>query len=373
MNATTIPLPVHAADEAHANVTALSPEEIAARTEAAKRALGRELLVLGHHYQRDAVIRYADRTGDSFALARHASEADGASWVVFCGVHFMAETADLLTPDDVTVFLPDTKAGCSMADMADIDQVEQCWDEYHDVCRERLVPITYMNSSAAIKAFTGDNGGAVCTSSNALGILRWAFERGDKILFLPDEHLGRNTAFFQMGIAREEMIVWDPHQHLGGNSPQAVRKARVLLWKGHCSVHQNFQPQHVDMARQRDPDVRILVHPECSFEVAEKAEFVGSTEYIIRTVEAAPPGSSWAIGTEQHLVARLAAQHPDKNIRTLSPFACQCSTMYRIDPVDLMRTLEGIPRGELRWPVRVSEAVAAPARLALERMLAIPK
>ncbi len=373
MNTTSISIPLQGVAEAHANVTDLTPEEIASRTEAAKRSLGEELLILGHHYQRDAVIRYADRTGDSFALARHAADADGARWVVFCGVHFMAETADILTPADVTVLLPDKKAGCSMADMADIDQVEQCWDEYTDVCDDTLVPITYMNSTAAIKAFTGIHGGAICTSSNALGILRWAFEQGEKILFLPDEHLGRNTAFFQMGIPREEMIVWDPHQELGGNTPDAVRKARVLLWKGHCSVHQNFQPEHVDLARQRDPEVKILVHPECSFEVVEKADLVGSTEFILRTVDSAAPGSSWAIGTEHHLVGRLAAAHPDKNVRTLSPFACQCSTMYRIDPVDLMRTLEGISTGELRWPVRVAEEVASSARLALDRMLAIPK
>jgi len=359
--------------EAHAQVTELAAEEIQERTEAAKRALGQQLIVLGHHYQRDPVIRFADRTGDSFGLARHAAESREARWVVFCGVHFMAETADMLTPPEVTVLLPDKSAGCSMADMADIDQVEACWEEYMEVCEDKLIPVTYMNSSAAIKAFTGRHGGAVCTSSNALGIMRWAFTQGKKLLFIPDQHLGRNTAFFRMGLALDDMLVWDPKQELGGHSAAAIRRARVLLWKGHCSVHMNFQPEHVERAREQDRHVKILVHPECSFGVVEKADLVVSTEFIIKTVEAAPAGSSWAIGTEHNLVGRLAALHPEQHIRTLSPFACQCSTMYRIDPVDLMRTLEGIPRGDLRWPVHVAPEVAAEAKLALERMLAIPR
>jgi quinolinate synthase len=373
MNASSLSLPVARVSEAHENVTSLSETEIVQRTQAARGALGSELLVLGHHYQRDPVIRFADRTGDSFALARHAADSREARWVVFCGVHFMAETADILTPDEVTVLLPDMNAGCTMADMADIDQVETCWDEYSEVCDARLVPITYMNSTAAIKAFTGENGGAVCTSSNALGILRWAFEQGEKIVFLPDQHLGRYTAHFQLGIPLDEMIVWDPHEERGGHTPESIRRARVILWKGHCSVHLNFQPEHVEMARQQDPKVKVLVHPECCFEVCEKADLVGSTEFIIRTIEGSPAGSSWVVGTEHHLVARLAAKHPDKRIRTLSPFACQCSTMYRIDPVDLMHTLEGIRSGDLRWPIRVAQDVAGSARLALERMLAIPK
>jgi quinolinate synthase len=358
--------------EAHANVTPLGDEEIAARTGAARRALGADLLILGHHYQRDAVIRFADRTGDSFGLSRQAAACRGVRWVVFCGVHFMAETADILTGDEVTVLLPDLKAGCSMADMADIDQVEACWDEYAEVCGERLVPVTYMNSTAAIKSFTGEHGGLVCTSSNAAGALRWAFTQGDKVLFLPDQHLGRNTAHFRLGLPLDELVVWDPRRPLGGNTPEAVRRARVLLWQGHCSVHGNFQPEHVDLARRRNPAVRVLVHPECVFGVVEKADLVGSTDFIIKTVEAAPPGSAWAIGTEHNLVARLAAAHPEQTVQTLSPFACQCSTMFRIDPVDLMRTLEGLLHGELRWPIRVDAQVAAGARLALERMLAIP-
>jgi quinolinate synthase len=292
--------------------------------------------------------------------------------VVFCGVHFMAETADILTSDEVTVLLPDLKAGCTMADMAEIDQVEACWDEYTEVCEARLVPVTYMNSTAAIKGFTGDHGGVVCTSSNAERALRWAFEQGEKILFLPDQHLGRNTGFFKLGIPLDEMIVWDPHKPLGGHSPDAVRRARILLWNGHCGVHMNFQPQHVDLARQRNPHVRVIVHPECAFGVVEKADLVGSTDFILKTIAKAPAGTAWAVGTEHNLVHRLAASHPEQTIQTLSPFACVCATMYRIDPVDLMRSLESLQEGELRWPIRVPERVADSARLALERMLALP-
>jgi quinolinate synthase len=284
----------------------------------------------------------------------------------------MAETADILTGDDVTVLLPDLKAGCSMADMADIDQVEACWDEHADASGGRLVPVTYMNSSAAIKAFTGEHGGLVCTSSNAEKALRWAYEQGDTVLFLPDQHLGRNTAHFRLGMPLADMVLWDPAQPLGGNSPEAVRRARLLLWQGHCSVHMNFLPQHVDVARQRDPDVRVIVHPECTFDVVAKADLVGSTDFIQKTIAAAPAGTHWAVGTEHNLVGRLAASHPDKIVQTLSPFACQCSTMFRIDPVDLMRCLEGIPRGELRHPIRVPPEIAARARVALERMLALP-
>jgi len=358
--------------EAHAQVTDLTAEEIESRTRAAKRALGSELVVLGHHYQRDPVIRFADRIGDSFGLARHAARCDGVRWVVFCGVHFMAETADILTDDGVTVLLPDRKAGCTMADMADIDQVEDCWDQLQEAGVDRIVPVTYMNSTAAIKAFTGEHGGLVCTSSNAERALRWAFEHGEKILFLPDQHLGRNTSYFRLGIPRADMVVWDPFEPLGGNRPEVVRDARVVLWKGHCGVHMNFQPQHVALARQRNPEVRVIVHPECSFQVVEAADEVGSTDAIIKAIEASTPGSAWAVGTEHHLVHRLAAAHPDKSIQTLSPFACQCATMYRIDPVDLMRSLEGILQGDLRWPIRVPETIAAQARLALERMLALP-
>jgi quinolinate synthase len=357
--------------EAHSNVTEIPPEEIAARTRAARQALGDEVLVLGHHYQRDPVIRFADKTGDSYGLARHAASARGVRWVVFCGVHFMAETADILTGDDVDVLLPDLKAGCTMADMADIDQVESCWEEYASVCEAKLVPVTYMNSTAAIKAFTGAHGGVVCTSSNAERCMRWSFEQGEKVLFLPDQHLGRYTGHFRLDIPLDEMIVWNPHKPLGGQTPEAVRRARVLLWAGHCGVHMNFKPEHVDAARKRNPQVRVIVHPECELGVVEKADLVGSTDFILKTIAAAPPGSAWAVGTEHNLVQRLAALHPEQRIQTLSPFACQCATMYRIDPVDLMRTLEGLRGGELRWPVRVPEAIAADARIALERMLVL--
>jgi quinolinate synthase len=368
MSSSNLQLPI----EAHANVTDLAPEEIAARTAAARRALGSDGLLLVHHYQRGPVVRFADKTGDSFGLARHAAACEGVRWVVFCGVHFMAETADILTSGEVTVLLPDRNAGCSMADMADIDQVEECWEQLAATCAGRVVPVTYMNSSAAIKALTGTQGGVVCTSSNAKRALEWAFAQGETVLFLPDQHLGRNTAFFQLGIPLDQMVLWDPFQPLGGNTPEAIRKARVVLWKGHCSVHMNFRPQHVDQARERNPAVRVIVHPECEFEVVEKADAVGSTDFIVKTIAASPPGTAWAVGTEHNLVGRLAETHPDKTIQTLSPFACQCATMYRIDPVDLMRTLEGIPRGDLRWPIRVPAAVADPARLALERMLALP-
>jgi quinolinate synthase len=303
----------------------------------------------------------------------HAAASREARFVVVCGVHVMAETADILTPDAVTGVLPDRRAGCSMADMADIDQVENCWEEIQGVSDATLVPITYMNSTAAIKAFTGTQGGAICTSSNARGLLEWAFQQGEKVLFLPDQHLGRNTAHFQLGIPLDEMVLWDPTQELGGNTPAAIAKARMILWKGHCSVHLNFTAAHVDLARQRNPQVNVIVHPECDLSVVEKADHVGSTEFIIRTIEEAPTGSAWVVGTEQHLVSRLAAAHPDKSITTVSPFACQCATMYRIDPVDLMNTLEGIPQGDLRYPVRVTPDVAAAAQLALDRMLAIPR
>ena len=371
-------IPVQSAQQAalstpHAHVTALSDEEIRERTLEAKRMLGTELIILGHHYQRDPIITFADKTGDSYGLSVHAAAAKETRFVVFCGVHFMAETANILTPDQVTVLLPDRKAGCSMADMADIDQVETCWEEFTSVCDETLVPITYMNSTAAIKAFTGTNGGAICTSSNALGILKWAFQQGQKVLFLPDQHLGRNTAHFQLGIPLDEMVLWDPSKEMGGNTAEALRKARMILWKGHCSVHLNFTAAHVDLARQRNPQVNVIVHPECDISVVEKADHVGSTDFIIKTIGAAAAGSSWVVGTEQHLVSRLAATFPDKSITTVSPFACQCATMYRIDPVDLMHTLEGIPRGDLRFPVRVSPDIASKAQMALDRMLAIPR
>jgi quinolinate synthase len=358
--------------EPHANVTALSEAEIAARTLAAKRALGSELLILGHHYQRDPVIRFADKTGDSYGLSRYAAETRDARWVVFCGVHFMAETADILTGDNVTVLLPDLKAGCSMADMADIDQVETCWDEYRDVASETLVPVTYMNSTAAIKAFTGAHGGTVCTSSNAERAMRWAFEQGQKILFLPDQHLGRNTAFFKLGIGLDEMILWDPKRELGGNTPEAVRRARVPALAGPLQrarqlparARRSGAAARSRGARHRPPGVRLRGGAEGGSRRLDRLHHQDDRSGAGRFIVGG--------GTEHNLVSRLAAQHPEQTIHTLSPFACQCATMFRIDPVDLMRSLEGIPKGELRFPIHVPERVATDARVALERMLALP-
>jgi quinolinate synthase len=348
---------------------AIAREEVLDRIRAAKARLGSRVLILGHHYQKDDVYQFADRTGDSYGLSVEASQAGDAEFIVFCGVHFMAETADILTGPQQKVLLPDLKAGCSMADMASLEQVETCWEELERIGPAgRTVPVTYMNSSAEIKAFCGRNGGAACTSSNAAAVFRWAFERGDRVLFLPDQHLGRNTGH-AMGIPLEAMPLWDPHAERGGADPDAYRRARVVLWRGHCSVHQNFQPQYVPLFRSRYPGIQILVHPECEFETVQQADYVGSTSFIIRTIEAARAGSSWAIGTEHHLVGRLKANHPDKFITTLSPYACSCATMFRIDPADLMRTLEGLLEGKLIHWIRVPEAEARDARLALARML----
>jgi quinolinate synthase len=331
--------------------------------------LGRDVVILGHHYQRDEVIRWAHFRGDSLRLSQQAAAAD-ARYIVFCGVHFMAESADILRRPHQTVILPDRNAGCSMADMASIEQVEACWDELESVGGLHVVPVTYMNSSAAIKGFTGRHGGAVCTSSNAAAVLQWAFQRGDRVLFLPDEHLGRNTAY-RMGVPLDRMVIWDPFQPLGGNTPQALRAARILLWKGYCSVHQRFRPEHVDRARAADPQVRVIVHPECRWEVVQKADFVGSTEQIIRTVVAAEPGSHWAVGTEIHLVNRLGKELADRHVQSLDPNVCVCTTMFRIAPQHLLWVLENLVEGRVVNPVVVDAETKAYARLALERMLAL--
>jgi quinolinate synthase len=339
------------------------------RIAAAKARLGEDVVILGHHYQRDEVIKFADFRGDSLKLSLQASETY-SRYIVFCGVHFMAESADILRREHQAVVLPDLHAGCSMADMADIGQLEACWSELGSVVNSRkVIPVSYMNSTAAIKAFTGEQGGSICTSSNAAAALEWAFEKGEKVLFLPDEHLGRNTSY-RMGIPLEEMIVWDPYRELGGNRPEAVRKARILLWKGYCSVHQRFTPEQVARVRREHPGMRVIVHPECRFEVAQSADQIGSTEGIITAIESAPSGSEWAVGTEIHLVNRLRKAFPDRKVISLDPSVCVCTTMFRITPQHLLWALENLGSGNLINRILVDERTRYYARLALDRMLA---
>jgi len=353
---------------------AASDPDLVERARAAKAALGDKLFVLGHHYQRDEVIQFADVTGDSFKLARDAAARPEADYIVFCGVHFMAESADILTGANQRVLLPDLAAGCSMADMARDFQVEDCWDVLTDAgIAGQTVPVTYMNSSAAIKAFTGERGGLVCTSSNAQRALRWAFEQGEKVLFLPDQHLGRNTAVRELGLSLDDCVVYNPLKPNGGLTVEELRRAKMILWRGHCSVHGRFTAQQVAAVRERVPGVQVLVHPECTYEVVSAADLVGSTEYIIRTIEAAPAGSAWAIGTELNLVRRLADKHPDKTITFLESTVCYCATMNRIDLPHLVHTLEALVRGEVLNQITVPEPVAGNARLALDRMLALPE
>jgi quinolinate synthase len=351
--------------------TLAGSEELESMIRDAKATLGSRLLVLGHHYQRPEVIRWADMRGDSFKLARFAADNDQATDIVFCGVHFMAESADILTGDHQRVILPDLNAGCSMADMADVDQVEECWDGLADVTDiERVVPITYMNSSAALKAFVGRNGGAVCTSSNARAVLEWAFSRGHKVLFFPDQHLGRNTGY-QMGYDESHMRVWNPHLDLGGLSERDVKEATFLLWRGWCSVHQRFAPEHVHAFRAAHPDGLVIAHPECKREVVALADKVGSTERILQWATEAPAGSVLGIATEIHMVQRMAAEMPDKTIVSLDPLVCPCSTMFRIDEPHLAWCLESLVRGEVVNQIVVDEDTAEWARVALERMLSI--
>ena len=337
------------------------------RNTRAKAALGNRVVILGHHYQRDEVIRFADFRGDSLKLSQQAGQSR-AEFIVFCGVHFMAESADILRQPHQKVILPDLNAGCSMADMADIDQVETCWEQLQEVGELKVVPVTYMNSTAAIKAFTGRQGGAVCTSSNAAAVMRWAFERGEKVLFLPDEHLGRNTAY-RMGIPLEEMVVWDPHKDLGGLPEEALRRARVLLWKGYCSVHQRFLPEHVERVRREHPGIHVIAHPECRWDVCELADQIGSTEGILKAIAASPLGSKWAVATEIHLVNRLAHQHPDKLVVSLDPNVCVCTTMFRISPQHLCWVLENLVAGRMVNQITVDTETRRWARQALERML----
>ncbi len=401
----------------------LSDVELRVRIAAAKEKLGKKLVILGHHYQQDDVIDFADFTGDSFELSRRAADQKDAEYVIFCGVHFMAESADILTAPNVRVILPDLGAGCSMADMANLDQTLDCWAQLEEVCGDqRIVPVTYMNSSAAIKAFVGEHRGAVCTSSNCRDVLEWAMkgsgfgvqgsvssdapnpllaaERSSasegsgfgvqgseaefsslnpeprtlnprtKILFFPDQHLGRNTAA-AMGYPLEKMVVWDPHEDRGGNSESALRDADFVLWKGHCSVHQLFRPEHVDQARIDHPGMKVIVHPECRREVVEKADLAGSTAYIVKQIEAAPPGSAWAIGTEVHLINRLKRQHPEQTIIVLSECQCLCTTMFRIDLPHLCWAVENLLEGRVVNEIKVDDHTRKWATVALQRMLEI--
>ena len=363
----------------------LSDDELRARIASARQKLGPRLAILGHHYQQDDVIAFADFTGDSFELSRQAAAQKGIEYVIFCGVHFMAESADILTDEHVAVILPDLGAGCSMADMANLDQTLECWEQLQTICSgQRIVPVTYMNSTAAIKAFVGEHGGAVCTSSNCRAVLEWAIAGGAagdlhaeksgsaKVLFFPDQHLGRNTAY-AMGIPLEQMALWDPTQDLGGNTEKQLAEARIILWKGHCSVHQLFRPDHVDQVRAKYPRMKVIVHPECRWEVVQKADLVGSTSYIVKQLTNAPADSQWAVGTEVHLIQRLAHQHPEQKIIVLSDCQCLCTTMYRINLRHLCWTVENLAAGRIVNQIKVDSITRRWATVALERMLSIGK
>ena len=350
-----------------------SDSELVKRALVAKEKLGDRLFILGHHYQRDEVIQFADTTGDSFKLAKDAAARPNADYIIFCGVHFMAESADILTSDLQNVILPDLAAGCSMADMAEISQVETCWSVLEDLgIAKTTVPVVYMNSTAAIKGFTGKNGGTVCTSSNAQKALEWSFSKGERVLFLPDQHLGRNTAVMKLGLKKEDCVVFNPLKPRGGLTDAELVNAKMILWKGHCSVHARFNMKSVIDVRQRIKDVKIIVHPECVNEVAEAADVVASTEGIIKTIKASPSGTSWAVGTELNLVRRLAKQFPDKNISFLDKTICYCSTMNRIDLPHLVASLENLVSGNVVNQIKVDQDTKAYARIALNQMLALP-
>jgi len=357
----------------------LPDEELNRRIADARAKLGQRLVILGHHYQRDEVIKFADYTGDSYKLARQVSKHPDAEFIVFCGVHFMAESADVLSAAHQQVILPDLAAGCSMADMAEPEQLEMCWSDLEEMGiigrgagpQPGVVPVTYINSAASIKAFCGERGGVVCTSSNAAATLRWAWERGERVLFLPDQHLGRNTAY-KLGVPLDDMVVWDPNEIWGGLEPAAVKRARIILWKGHCSVHTRFTVRQIENLRAQHPGIRVIVHPEVPWEVVQAADDSGSTEYIIKTVAASPIGSIWAVGTEIHLVNRLANQmHPDRTVLSLDQFGCLCSTMFRVSPNHLLWTLEGLLEGEVRNRIVVPDERKYWTKVALDRMLTI--
>lgn len=351
----------------------MSDAELYKRIEGARKVLGSRLVILGHHYQRDDVIAHADLFGDSFQLSQQAASRKDAEFIVFCGVHFMAESADILASPHQKVILPDMGAGCSMADMASVEQVEDAWEQLESIGifeNEKVAPITYMNSSAAIKAFCGKNGGAVCTSSNAIPLFDKYLKEYDKLFFFPDQHLGRNTGA-KFGIPLDKMVVWDPYKDLGGNTEEQLKEAKVILWKGHCSVHGRFKPWHVEQVRKEVPDIKVLVHPECVYEVVQASDLNGSTSFIIKTLEAAPAGSKWAVGTEINLVNRLIKRFPDKHIQLLAPDLCMCATMYRIAPQNLAWSLESLLAGEVVNEIVVPEETARWATIALDRMLAI--
>ena len=349
-----------------------SDPDLVDRARAARKALGSRVLVLGHHYQRNEVIEFADITGDSFKLAQEAAKASNVENIIFCGVHFMAESADILTSDKQKVILPDLAAGCSMADMATANQVTKCWEELASIgVAKEVIPVTYMNSSAAIKSFTGEHGGTICTSSNAESAMKWAFTQGSKILFLPDQHLGRNTAVLSLGLSLDDCVLWNPWKPMGGLTEEQVKKAKVILWRGHCSVHGRFSIDSVNEIRTRVPGVQILVHPECTHEVVQAADRVGSTEKIIKIVEQSPAGSKWAIGTELNLVQRISQNNPDKEIYFLDKDICYCSTMNRIDLPHLVWAMESLVSGRVVNQIRVAPEVAKYSKLALERMLAL--
>jgi quinolinate synthase len=351
----------------------LSDEDMDRRISDAKRTLGRRLVILGHHYQRDEVIKFADYIGDSYKLAGQVSRHPDAEFIVFCGVHFMAESADVLSAAHQQVILPDLAAGCSMADMAEPEQLELCWSDLEQMLgsADGIVPVTYINSSAAIKSFVGERGGVVCTSSNAAATLKWAWERGDKILFMPDQHLGRNTAY-KLGVPLDQMVVWDPNEIWGGLEPSAVTAARMLLWKGHCSVHARFTVRQIEHLRAQHPGLRVIVHPEVPWDVVQAADDSGSTEYIIKAVKDSPAGSTWAVGTEIHLVNRLASQvAPDRTVLSLDQFGCLCSTMFRVSPNHLLWVLEGLVNGEVHNRIVVPDEQKHWTKVALDRMLSI--
>jgi len=343
------------------------------RAKKARAALGDRAMILGHHYQRDEVIDFADITGDSFKLAQAAADNQTAENIIFCGVHFMAESADILTSENQAVILPDLAAGCSMADMAAANQVDQAWKVFEKLgIASKTIPVTYMNSSAAIKSFTGENGGTICTSSNAERAMKWAFEKGEKVFFLPDQHLGRNTAVLKLGLKLSDCVIWNPWKSNGGLSDAELISAKVILWRGHCSVHGRFSVENIDQVRQRITDVKVIVHPECQYEVVSKADVVGSTEMIIKTVTQSPAGSSWAVGTELNLVKRLAANNPDKAVVFLDKDVCYCSTMNRIDLPHLLWAMESLVKGRVVNQIKVEPKTANFARIALDRMLGLP-